>query len=115
MDRKVTPETVEEGFQLLTTAAEIRQWAEARSGLPAIEDRPPGIPGVPVLRILFDQEGLNTGEAQYIDRPGGLDMVTWDEWVAELRKRKQALKVAAEVPGILDDRFEFVDLDEPEA
>lgn len=104
-------EAIDVGHRLLVTAEEIRQWAEARSGLPAIEDRPPNIPGPPVLCIVFDQRLLNTGESQYVDRPGGLDLVSWEEWVAELDARNLALKVAIDVPGMLDDRYEFVELD----
>jgi hypothetical protein len=107
-------EAVDEGHRLLVKPEEIRRWAEARSGHPAIEDRPPSIPGPPVLRILFDQYALNTGESQYTDRPGmGLDLVSWDEWLAELERRNLALKVPNEVPGMLDDSFEFVELDRP--
>ena len=111
MSTKAMLEAVSTGHRLLVTPEEIRQWGEARSGLPAIEDRPPNVPGEPVLRIVFDQQLLNTGESQYTDRPGGLDLVSWDEWVAELEIRNLALKVAIEVPGMLDDRYEFVELD----
>ena len=111
MAKKAMLEAVGTGHRLLVTPEEIRQWGEARSGLPAIEDRPPNVPGAPVLRIVFDQRLLNTGESQYTDRPGGLDLVSWDEWVAELEARNLALKVAIEVPGMLDDRYEFVELD----
>jgi hypothetical protein len=113
MAKKQMLEAVDVGHRLLVTPEEIRQWGEARSGLPAIEDRPPGIPGEPILRIVFDQRLLNTGESQYADRPGGLDLVSWDEWVAELESRNLALKVAIDAPGMLDDRYEFVKLDRP--
>ncbi|MDC9822649.1 hypothetical protein PRN20_02785 [Devosia sp. ZB163] len=113
MARKVMLEAINTGHRLLVTPEEIRLWGEARSGLPAIEDRPPNIPGPPILRIVFDQQLLNTGESQYGDRPGGLELVSWDEWVAELEVRNLALKVAIEVPGMLDDRYEFVELDRP--
>lgn len=114
MGKKQLLEPLDQGHRLLITPEEIRQWAEARSGTPAIEDRPPGIPGPPVLRILFDQYPLNTGESQYLDKPGtGLDLVWWDEWVAELESRNLALKVAIDAPGMLDDRYEFVELDRP--
>ena len=113
MARKVMLEAITTGHRLLATPEEIRQWAEARSGLPVIEDRPPNVPGKPLLRIVFDQLLLNTGESQYTDRPGGFDLVSWDEWLAELESRNLALKVAIEAPGMLDDRYEFVDLDRP--
>jgi hypothetical protein len=114
MGKKVMLEAIDEGHRLLVKPEEIRQWAEARSGHPALEDRPPGIPGPPVLRILFDQYTLNTGESQYVDRPGiGFDLISWDEWLSELERRNLALRVANEVPGMLDDRYEFVELDRP--
>jgi hypothetical protein len=113
MAKKALLEAVDIGHRLLVTPEEIRQWGEARSGLPAIEDRPPNVPGQPVHRIVFGQHLLNTGESQYTDRPGGLDLVSWDEWVAELEMRNLALKVAVEAPGVLDDRYEFVELDRP--
>lgn len=93
---------------VLTKHDEIRQWAIARAGNPAVEDRAGGIGGPPVLRIVFDQYALNAGENQYGDRPGGLDLVDWDEWFAELEKQGLALMVEDERPGVLDSYFEFV-------
>ena len=60
--------------QVLTDHEDIRLWAAARSGNPAMDDNP----GTPVLRIVFDQMALNAGENQYGDRPGGIDLVGWD-------------------------------------
>lgn len=94
--------------QVLVKHDEIRQWAAARSGNPAIEDRPTGIGGPPVLRIVFDQQVLNAGENQYGDRPGGLDLVDWDEWFEQFDAMKYGLLVEDERPGVLDDYYEFV-------
>lgn len=94
-------------MRLLSSHDEIRQWAAARSGMPAMEDRATG-PGHPVLRIVFDQYLLNSGEGQYNDRPGGLDLVDWDEWFAELDSQNLALRVEDRKPGVLDTYFEFV-------
>lgn len=94
-------------MRTLTSHEDIRQWAAARSGNPAIEDRATG-PGHPVLRIVFDQYLLNAGEGQYTDRPGGLDLVDWEEWFAEFDGQGLALRVEDERPGVLDDYFEFV-------
>lgn len=113
MGKKVLLEALGRGHRILIDPEEIRQWAGARAGIPAMEDTSAGVRGSPVLRILFDQQALNTGESQYVDRPGGLDLVSWDEWIAELRRRNLGLKVMIEVPGMLDDRYEFVDLDKP--
>lgn len=95
-------------MKVLSKHADIRQWAIARAGNPAMEDRPTGLVGNPVLRIVFDQYLLNSGESQYNDRPGGLDLVSWEEWLAELEKQGLALQVEDENPGFLDNYFEFV-------
>lgn len=97
--------------RILQAGAEIRQWAEARSGMPAWSELPSGTRSQIVLRIVFDQYLLNSGEAQDLDRPGGLDLVAWDEWLAELEKQKLALKVGDRIGGVLDNDFEFVPAD----
>jgi len=97
--------------RILKSGADIRQWAEARSGMPAWSELPSGTRSTIVLRIVFDQYLLNSGEAQDIDRPGGLDLVSWDEWVKELHHQKLALKVGDRVEGLLDNEFEFVPAD----
>ena len=94
--------------RILTEHDQIRQWAAARSGNPAMEDRPTGIGGPLVLRIVFGQYALNAGENQYGDRPGGLDLVDWTEWFEEFDRQKLALEVEDERPGVLDDYFQFV-------
>ena len=98
--------------QVLVKHDEIRQWAGARSGNPAIEDRATGIGGPPILRILFDQQALNSGESQYGDRPGGLDLVGWDEWFQLFDAQKYGLLVEDERPGMFDSYYEFVQRDE---
>ena len=84
--------------RILRTADDIRQWAEARGGQPAWSELPSGTRSQITLRIVFDQYLLNSGEAQDTDRPGGLDLVSWDEWIAEFtlprRQRKPATKHA---------------------
>lgn len=94
--------------QTLTAHDKIRYWAAARSGNPAMEDRATGVGGPPILRIVFDQYALNAGENQYGDRPGGLDLVDWEEWFEEFDRQNLALVVEDERPGVLDDYFEFV-------
>ncbi len=94
--------------QILTKHDEIRQWAIARAGNPALGDTPSTSGSRPILRIVFDQYALNAGENQYGDRPGGLDLVGWDEWFAEFDGQNLALRVEDEKPGVLDDYFEFV-------
>lgn len=94
--------------RILSNPAEIRQWAEARSGMPAWSELPSGTKSQIVLRIVFDQYLLNSGESQDTDRPGGLDLVSWDEWIDELHRQKLALKVGDKMDGVLDNDFEFV-------
>ena len=94
--------------RILKSAADIRQWAEARSGMPAWSELPSGTRTQITLRIVFDQYLLNSGESQDTDRPGGLDLVGWDEWIAELKNQKLALKVGDKTEGQLDNDFEFV-------
>ena len=94
--------------RILRSADDIRQWAEARGGQPAWSELPSGTRSQITLRIVFDQYLLNSGEAQDTDRPGGLDLVSWDEWISELGRQKLALKVGDRVEGVLDNDFEFV-------
>lgn len=96
--------------QILTQHDEIRQWAIARTGNPALGDAP-STGARPILRIVFGQEALNAGENQYGDRVGGLDLVSWDDWLAEFDGQKLGLLVEEEKPGILDDYYEFVPRD----
>jgi hypothetical protein len=94
--------------RILKNADDIRQWAEARGGQPAWSELPSGTRSQIVLRIVFDQYLLNSGESQEQDRPGGLDLVSWDEWIGELNNQKLSLRVADQVDGVLDNDFEFV-------
>jgi hypothetical protein len=95
---------------ILTEPADIRTWAEARSGQPAMAELPSGSRTKIILQIAFDQYLLNSGEAQDQDRPGGLDLVSWDEWIAELKKQNLGLRVPDDIPGSLDNTYEFVSL-----
>jgi hypothetical protein len=94
--------------RILSNPADIRQWAEARSGMPAWSELPSGTKSQIVLRIVFNQYLLNSGESQDTDRPGGLDLVSWDEWIGELKNQKLSLKVGDKTDGVLDNDFEFV-------
>jgi hypothetical protein len=94
--------------RILNNADDIRQWAEARGGQPAWSELPSGTRTQIVLRIVFDQYLLNSGESQEQDRPGGLDLVSWDEWIGELNNQKLSLRVADPIDGVLDNDFEFV-------
>ena len=94
--------------RILKTGEEIRQWAEARGGAPAWSELPSGTKSQIVLRIVFDQYLLNSGESQDTDRPGGLDLVDWDDWLKELKHQKLSLRVGDRVEGVLDNDFEYV-------
>ena len=94
--------------RILKKGDEIRQWAGARGGQPAWSELPSGTKSQIVLRIVFDQYLLNSGESQDLDRPGGADLVDWDEWLKELKQQKLALRVGDRIEGVLDNDFEFV-------
>lgn len=94
--------------RILKKGDEIRQWAGARGGQPAWSELPSGTKSQIVLRIVFDQYLLNSGESQDLDRPGGLDLVDWAEWLKELKNQKLALRVGDRIEGVLDNDFEFV-------
>jgi hypothetical protein len=94
--------------RILKTGDEIKQWAGARSGMPAWSELPSGTRSQIVLRIVFNQYLLNSGESQDTDRPGGLDLVGWDEWLGELKAQKLSLRVGDRIEGVLDNDFEFV-------
>ena len=96
--------------QILTKHDEIRQWAIARAGNPVLGDTPSG--STPILSIVFGQSALNAGENQYGDRPGGLDLVGWDEWFEEFDGQQLGLLVEEAKPGVLDDYYEFVARDQ---
>lgn len=97
--------------RILKTADEISTWAEARSGMPAWSELPSGTRSQIVLRIVFDQYLLNSGESQEQDRPGGLDLVSWDDWIGEMKNQKLALRVGDRIGGVLDNDYEFVPAD----
>ena len=99
--------------RILKTGPEIRAWAEARSGMPAWAELPSGTRSQIVLRLVFDQYLLNSGESQDQDRPGGLDLVSWDDWLSELNQQKLVLKVGDRIEGVMDNEFEFVPADTP--
>lgn len=96
----------------LTDHAEIRQWAEARNGSPMLMEVPSGTGSRSLLQITFGQHALNAQNNEGPDRvAGGYQLVTWDDWLAELERQRLALKVNDEQPGRLDNDFSFVSLD----
>ena len=70
----------------------------------------------PVLQITFGQHALNADGNEGPDRPtGGYQLVDWDEWFAAFDAEQLGLKVNDEVPGALDNDFEFVAADDAAA
>jgi hypothetical protein len=94
--------------KVLTKHDEIREWAEARAGFPMLEDVPDGTEVRSLLEITFGQHALNADSNEGPDRPGGFQLVSWDDWFAEFDRQQLALRVPDEGPGRLDNDFEFV-------
>ncbi|GGA60903.1 hypothetical protein GCM10011385_13230 [Nitratireductor aestuarii] len=87
---------------------EIRDWAAARAGQPAISDPAPGMEqSQPVLRFVFGQHSYqDTDEGP--DRPGGVTIIEWDEWFQMFDERELALVVQEDVPGQRDEFHELI-------
>lgn len=94
--------------RILTEAQDIRQWAEARGGYPMLMEIQSGTRTRTVLQIAFGQDQLNSGESQGQDRPGGFELVGWDEWIAALEQENLALRVSDDVSGGREAEFDFV-------
>jgi hypothetical protein len=95
--------------RILSKAADIRAWAEARGGSPMLEDVPDPTGDRTLLELSFGQHMLNADSNEGPDRAtGGFRLVSWDEWLEELDKQRLALKVNDETPGALDNDFRFV-------
>lgn len=87
----------------------IREWAEARGGYPMSMEVPDGTRSRTLLEITFGQHMLNADHNEGPDQPtGGYSLVSWDDWFAEFDRQALAIKVRDEVPGVLDNDFEFV-------
>ncbi|RCW81505.1 hypothetical protein [Phyllobacterium bourgognense] len=98
--------------RLLTDHQEIRDWAAARSGIPAIRD-PEELIGSdePVLSIQFGQHAYEDDDRQGADRPedlGGPRLVEWDEWFTLFDQSGLGLVVAEDTPGQRDEFHEIV-------
>lgn len=97
---------------LLTDHQAIRDWAGARSGMPAIRDAADLI-GIsePVLMIKFGQETYEDTDVSGSDRPDELGqprLVEWDEWFDLFDEKQLALVVSSEVEGQRDEFHELV-------
>lgn len=94
--------------KVLRKHEEIRDWVIARGGAPMLEDVPDGSSDRILLQLTFGQHALNADQNEGPDRIGGFELASWDDWFAEFDRQKLALEVDDEVPGRLDDSFEFV-------
>lgn len=94
--------------KVLKTHREIREWASARGGSPMLEDIPDGNREQVLLQLTFGEHALDADHNEGPDPLGGFELVGWDEWLKALDAQKLALKVNNEVPGALDNAFEFV-------
>jgi hypothetical protein len=87
---------------------EIRDWAAARIGSPAIRSEQPVIgEDNPVLSIVFDQHAYQDQD-QGPGRESGLELVEWDEWFKLFEERKLALVVGEDIPGVRENFHEIV-------
>jgi hypothetical protein len=94
---------------MLTGHEEIRDWAAARMGAPAIVDVSAESGTQPMLRLVFDQQAyLDTDQAERPQNAGGYELVEWDEWFRIFDERELALVVAADIPGRMDSFHEIV-------
>lgn len=93
----------------LTDHEEIRNWAAARMGAPAIVDISPASGVQPMLRLVFDQIAYQDQDRP--ERPqnaGGMELVEWDEWLALFDEHELALVVNEDRPGIRENFYELV-------
>jgi len=95
--------------KLLSERSEIRQWAEARAGYPMLMDMPDVTSSRALLQITFGQHALNSDRNEGPDPiTTGYQLVSWDDWFAELDRQGLVLRVNDDRPGRLDNDFEFV-------
>ena len=93
----------------LTDRDEIRDWAAARMGAPAIVDISPQSGTQPMLRIVFGQASYQ--DQDRADRPqnaGGIELVEWDEWFGIFSSQNLALVVEKDIPGRREQFHEIV-------
>lgn len=88
---------------------DVRDWASARAGFPAIVDVSPDSGVQPMLRLVFDEQAYQD-RAERPANAGGYELVEWDEWFRLFDKLKLALVVAADGPGPRDNSYEIIRL-----
>jgi hypothetical protein len=88
---------------------DVRDWAAARMGSPAIVDTSPEGGVQPMLMIVFDQVAYEDRDLP--DRPpnaGGYDLVEWSEWLSLFDRAGLALVVGKDVEGRKDSSYTLV-------
>ncbi|MGH6862242.1 MAG: hypothetical protein ACRECY_18490 [Phyllobacterium sp.] len=97
--------------RLLTDHQQIRDWAGARSGVPAIRDAAELIGNTePVLTIEFGQRAYQDVD-QGADRPDDLGrarLTEWSEWFDLFDEKQLALVVSADVEGQREEFHEII-------
>jgi hypothetical protein len=94
--------------KILLKRQDIRQWAEARGGNPLLAEMPDGTGSRTILQLTFGQQALNADENQGPDRPGGYELVSWDDWFAALEAEGLAIRVSDDPSGGPEAEFDFV-------
>ena len=93
----------------LTDHEEIRDWAAARMGSPAVIDTSPETGTQAMLRIVFDQAAYQDQDRP--ERPanaGGYDLVEWDEWFKLFDEAQLAIVVGKDQPGVRESSHIFI-------
>lgn len=98
----------------LTNREEIRNWAAARGGMPAIQEADPAVHNESVLWIVFGQESYQDQDMP--PRPdstrASFELTDWDEWFRVFEERELALVVAVDPPGRHSQFYEIIRRDD---
>ncbi len=92
---------------LLTKHEDIRDWAAARAGFPAIVDISAEGGTQPMLRLVFDQHAYQD-QAERAVNSGGYELVEWDDWFKLFDEGELALVVGQDVPGQRDSFHQII-------
>jgi len=87
---------------------EIRDWAAARAGFPAIVDVSTEGGTQPMLRIVFGQHAYqDQDQAERPQNAGGVELVEWSDWFEILDQKNLALSVSDDFEA-RDSSYELV-------
>lgn len=98
--------------KILHERQDIRQWAEARAGSPMLAEMPDGTGTRTLLQLTFGQQALNADDNEGPDRPGGFELVSWDDWFAVLDAQSLSIRVSDDEAGGPEAEFDFVPRDQ---